>query len=138
MKKQHRSRKYYRKKNNHQVTAIQLKLVTNGLRYEKWGASQTAKADDWLVENNGECYTVAADVFARTYQQVSAGRFVKVTVLQAYQASESGVLKTLEGSTRYQPGDYIVSNDPDNPADIYAVEKHRFEELYAMQDQHNP
>lgn len=126
--------KRYRSKPGITVTAIQIKLKTEGIRYEKWGAIQLARTNDWLVENDGECYTVAADSFSRTYQPVADGRYVKISQVWAYQATESGRIDTLEGSSGYESGDYIVFNNPDDPADVYAVAKTRFESHYIPDD----
>lgn len=119
----------YRKKPNQAVTAIKLELETDGLEYRKWGARQKAKRGDWLVDNDGEVYTVDARSFARTYRNVGPGRFVKKTPVWAEVAKEPGTVGTKEGSTRYRRGDYIVYNER-RGGDAYAISAARFKAMY--------
>jgi hypothetical protein len=51
----------YLKKTASQVVAVQLDLETDGLTYQKWGGTQTCKAGDWIVNNDGDVYTVDRD-----------------------------------------------------------------------------
>src|SRR5215510_16190225 len=92
------------------VAAVRLTLDTDGLVYLKWGGEQRAKPGDWIVDNDGDVYTVDADVFARTYRQTATGAYVKTTSVWAERAKNAGSVKTKEGSTHYEPGDYLVSN----------------------------
>jgi len=48
----------YLKKTASRVVAVQLELETDGFTYRKWGGTQTCKAGDWIVNANGEFYTV--------------------------------------------------------------------------------
>jgi hypothetical protein len=113
------------------VVAIQLDLETDGLIYRKWGGTQRAKRGDWLVNNNRDVYTVDAATFAQTYCEVSLGIYEKRVNVWARQAEDSGTIKTKEGSTDYQPGDYLVFNDAAGE-DGYAVTQERFHELYEL------
>jgi hypothetical protein len=45
---------------------------------------------DYLVDNEGDIYTVDAEVFARTYRKVDRGAYIKVTSLWAEVASRPG------------------------------------------------
>ena len=121
----------YRKRENKIVTGVQLNLDTEGLTYFKWGSQQRCKAGDWLVDNDGDCYTISADSFSKTYEKVAPGQFVKVALIWAHKVSESGRVKTREGYTEYEPGDYIVSNDQEG-SDSYAVSKAKFEAMYEL------
>lgn len=111
------------------IVAVRLTLETDGLVYQKWGGEQRAKPGDWLVDNDGDVYTVDADVFARTYRRTGPGTYVKTTPVWAERATSAGAVKTKEGTTRYEPGDYLVSNDSDG-SDSYAVSAATFESLY--------
>jgi len=113
------------------VAAVRLALDTDGLVYRKWGAQQRAKTGDWLVDNDGDVYTVDADVFARTYRQTGVGAYVKSTPVWAERASQPGRVPTKEGETPYAAGDYIVSNDPEG-TDAYAMPAERFNRLYML------
>ncbi len=119
----------YRKKADQYVIAVKVDLDTAGFEYQKWEATQRCCAGDWLVLNNGDTYTVAADVFEQTYRQTHPGRYVKSTPVWAQVATEPGSIKTNEGSTAYLEGDYIVYNN-ENKTDGYAVSKAGFESMY--------
>jgi len=111
------------------VVAVQLDLKTMGFTYEKWGAVQTCQAGDWIVENNGDTYTVDRESFARTYQSISPGLYRKVAPVWAEQANEAGSISTKEGVTHFQVGDYLVANE-ETGGDGYAVTAAKFQEMY--------
>jgi hypothetical protein len=113
------------------VVAVRLALDMDALVYRKWGGEQHAKPGDWLVDNGGDVYSVDADVFARTYRQTGTGTFVKTTPVWAEKATAAGSVRTKEGATRYQTGDYIVSNDEEG-SDLYAMTAEEFERLYVL------
>jgi hypothetical protein len=122
-------RRRYIRRPNRPVTAVRLMLDTDGLVYRKWGGQQRAKPGDWIVDNDGEVYTVDADVFVRTYRQTGPGTFVKTTPVWAEKARAAGSVTTKEGVTHYEAGDYLVSNHSDGP-DEYAISAAKFEALY--------
>lgn len=122
-------RRKYLKKATSLVVAVRLDLDTRGFTYEKWGGTQTCKPGDWLVDNNGDVYTIDAEVFARTYRAESPGLYGKVTPVWAEKATRDGYVETLEGVTHYAAGDYIVYNDPDG-RDAYAMTAQSFEAMY--------
>lgn len=124
-------KKQYRKKATQRVLAVQLNLETDGFTYEKWGSTQVCKQGDWLVENNGETYTIDQQTFADTYRESEPGFYEKTSTVWAEVASEAGVVKTKEGSTEYEAGDYLVCND-ETGEDRYAVSRSRFESMYEV------
>lgn len=128
-----RKRARFRRRPDRPIVAVRLSLDMDVLEYRKWGHVQQAHRGDWIVNNDGDVYTVAADSFASTYRPVDAsgqpGLFVKTTPVWAFQASEPGVLDTKEGHTAYAAGDFIVSNQADG-SDSYAIARDRFHELY--------
>jgi hypothetical protein len=123
----------YRKRPNQAVCAVQVALETEGFTYRKWGGLQTCKAGDWLVDNDGDVYTVARATFERTYRRQPDGKFLKITPVWAEVAAEAGTVKTQEGLTAYARGDYLVSNEADG-RDAYAVTKVKFEAMYERID----
>lgn len=125
-----RTRKRYRRRQRILVTAVQLALDTAGFSYTKWGHCQRCKPGDWLVDRDGEIYTVDRDVFARTYRERRPGRFEKITSVWAERAEEPGSIRTREGLTDYGPGDYLVFNDAEG-VDGWAMTAERFRALYA-------
>lgn len=123
------ARRQYVKRPSQFVVAVQLDLDTPGFTYKKWGDTQTCKRGDWLVSNDGDVYTVDADAFARTYESSGPGTYIKRRPVWAEAASEAGAVRTKEGATHYQAGDYIVYDQPDG-GDGYAVSKDKFERMY--------
>ncbi len=119
----------FRKKPAATIRAIRLKLDMPGFHYRKWGGEQFAKPGDWLIDNSGDVYTVDADSFDRTYQEVSPGVYFKSAVVYAIQAENDGVITTREGTTHYRAGDYLVFNDAQGE-DGYAVGREQFERMY--------
>lgn len=124
-------RRKYTKRANQAVVAVQLALDTAGFTYEKWGGTQTCKAGDWIVDNDGDVYTVDRATFERTYRHVGEGRFVKTTPVWAEVAREAGQVQTKEGVTHYDAGDYLVFNEEDG-GDAYAVSAAKFEAMYEL------
>ena len=127
------ARRRYMRRPDRPVAAVRIAVDTEGLSYRKWGGEQRAKPGDWLVDNDGDVYTVDAEVFARTYRKTAAGAYLKVTPVWAQQAQSAGSVKTKEGATHYEAGDYLVSNEKDG-SDAYAVSAGKFESLYVPDD----
>ena len=125
------NRRRYRKKADQFVVAVQLDLDTDGFIYRKWGAEQRCQQGDWVVDNNGDHYTVDGEVFARTYRKISPGIYIKTTPIWAEVASEPGQVDTKEGTSRYQAGDYLVSNNEDG-TDAYCISAAKFESMYEL------
>jgi len=115
------------------VTAVQVDLELDGFTYRKWGGTQRCKRGDWLVNNNGDVYTVDGESFARTYRATGPGTYVKMTPVWAEVAATAGEVRTKEGATRYEAGDYLVYNEPDG-GDAYAVTRHEFDRMYQRAD----
>jgi hypothetical protein len=121
----------YVKRAERGVVAVQLALDTAGFTYRKWGGIQTSKAGDWIVNNEGDIYTVDRATFERTYRQVEKGVYVKITPVWAEVAREAGSVQTKEGVTHYQAGDYLVFNE-EQGGDAYAVSADKFEAMYEL------
>ena len=127
------TRRRYRKKPHLSVIAFQLNLDTDGFVYQKWGGEQRCKKGDWLVDNDGDVYTVDREVFERTYRKTSRGLYVKTTPIWAEVATESGVVETKEGSSEYVPGDYLVWNQEDG-TDPYCIGAEKFRSMYELDE----
>ena len=119
----------YMKRPSQAVAAVQLAVDTKGVTYKKWGSVQRCKARDWIVDNDGDVYTVDRVSFRRTYRQVGPGVYVKKTPVWAEEAAAAGRVKTKEGSTGYKRGDYLVFNQK-NGADGYAISAKKFKRMY--------
>ena len=126
-------RRQYRKKATSHVIAVKLDLDMDGFTYRKWGSVQTCKPGDWLLNNDGDIYSVDKDVFEKTYEAVSDGVYIKTNTIWAEIAEKAGKIKTKEGETHFRAGAYIVFNDPDQQ-DGYAVEAEKFEQMYERVD----
>mgnify|MGYP001572996687 FL=1 len=127
------NRRRYRKKADQFVVAVQLDLDTDGFSYRKWGGEQRCQQGDWVVDNDGDHYTVDGEVFARTYRKLSPGIYVKTTPIWAEVASKSGQVPTKEGASHYQAGDYLVSNNEDG-TDAYCISAAKFESMYELDE----
>ena len=125
------ARRKYKKKPTSFVTAVQLDLDTEGFVYNKWGGKQVCKRGDWLVDNDGDKYNVAQSSFAKTYQFVSPGVYVKSAPVWAEVAEKAGKVQTEEGETEYKSGDYLVANNEDG-ADAYAMSAEKFQSMYDL------
>lgn len=121
----------YRRKQRTSIAAIRLEVDTDGFTYRKWGGIQHCKRGDWIVSNQGDVYTIDAETFERTYRMVSLGVYEKIVPVWAEVASCSGTIRTKEGSTAYDAGDYLVFNDPDRK-DGYAMKPSTFRDLYEL------
>jgi hypothetical protein len=123
------TRRRYRKKADQFIVAVQLDLDTDGFTYLKWGAEQRCKRGDWLVDNEGDIYTVDSEVFAKTYRNTGPGIYVKTTPVWAEIADRPGSVITKEGESHYQAGDYLVYNNEDG-TDAYCISAAKFESMY--------
>ena len=126
-------RRKYRKREKQLVYAVRLDLETDGFTYRKWGGTQRCEKGDWVVDNGGDVYTVNSDTFARTYRHVDQGAYEKFAPVWAAPADAAGSIRTKEGTTDYQVGDYLVSNNDDG-SDAWAVGRVKFEEMYEPVD----
>jgi hypothetical protein len=123
----------FRKKPDQFIIAVQLNLETDGFTYQKWGGVQKCKQGDWLVDNNGDIYTVDRSVFDNTYQQVGPGKYLKTTPVWAAVAKTDGRVPTKEGVSHYRAGDYLVYNDKEG-TDGYCMSAEKFESMYQLDD----
>ncbi|MEM7157034.1 MAG: hypothetical protein AAF799_29550 [Myxococcota bacterium] len=123
------TRRRFRRKPDTAITAVPLELDTQGFTYQKWGGAQHCKQGDWIVRAGHEVYTVDRETFARTYRELSPGRYEKVGFVWAEQANTAGSITTKEGLTAYQAGDYLVFNDKEG-VDGYAMPAEKFHRLY--------
>jgi hypothetical protein len=122
-------RECYRRKADQFVIAVQLDMQLSEFAYQKWGGEQRAKRGDWLVDNDGDVYTIEQDSFAKTYRRLRPGVYLKTTPVWAERASQAGVVKTKEGQSHYAAGDYLVSNNRDG-SDAYCMPAEKFSALY--------
>lgn len=123
--------KKYRKKPNCTVVAVQLDFDTEGFEYNKWGGKQFCKPQDWIVSSDGETHTVDNEVFQKNYQELSRGIYLKTAPVWAEKAEQSGYVKTMEGASAYEAGDYLVYNNKDG-SDGYCMSAEKFESTYEL------
>lgn len=102
----------YRPREAATVLALRLALDLQCFSYEKWGGEQRARQGDWLVDKDGDVYTVTDSSFSRTYRLVRPGVYRKDAPVWAYVAESEGVVPTEEGATAYRAGDYVVYHLP--------------------------
>ena len=126
-------RKRYRRKPDQFVVAVQLQLEAMTFTYRKWGDDQTCKVGDWVVDNDGDVYTVDAESFARTYRLLRPGAYVKTTPIWAERSLADGRVRTKEGHTHHSKGDFLVSNNEDG-TDSYAIGQDKFHSMYELDE----
>ena len=126
-------RKRYKKRADQYIVAVRLDLDTAGFTYRKWGAEQRCKPGDWLVDNNGDIYTVDSEVFAKTYRKTGDGTYVKTTPIWAEIATKDGSVATKEGESHYKRGDYLAYNNADG-TDAYCISAAKFESMYELDE----
>lgn len=136
------SLKKYSKRHNTPVTAVQLAMEVEELRYRKWGSTQNAKPGDWIVSNGEDTYTVDQQSFANTYTPLGKGQYIKSGFVWAERATSAGSIPTREGHSDYAAGDFLVYNNADR-TDGYAIATDKFHEMYqeadaAMTEQQTP
>lgn len=122
-------RKQYRKRPDLPVIAVNLDLDIEEMHYRKWGHQQTAKRGDWLVDNDGDIYTVENQYFQDNYRKIKPGQYEKVGEIWAEEAEEPGSIPTKEGSTNYNAGDYLVFSSAQGGTG-YAISRARFKRMY--------
>lgn len=122
-------RKQYRKRPELPVIAVALDIDIEEMHYRKWGHQQTAKRGDWLVDNDGDIYTVENQYFQDHYRKIKPGQYEKVGEIWAVEAEEPGSIPTKEGSTDYNAGDYLVYDSAEG-GNGYAVGRARFKRMY--------
>jgi hypothetical protein len=123
----------YRKKTNQFVVAVQLDLEMDEFTYRKWGGEQRCKQKDWIVDNNGDVYSVDREVFEKTYRRLRTGIYIKTAPVWAVVAKQAGRVVTKEGASHYQAGDYLVSNNEDG-SDAYCITAAKFESMYELDE----
>lgn len=124
-------RQRYRKKADQLVIAVQLELEQAKLTYRKWGDLQTARRGDWLVDNEGDIYTVEQASFHDTYERVRPGLYRKTAPIWAERMTQAGAVATKEGLSNYAAGDYLVSNQQDG-GDAYCIAADKFTRMYEL------
>ena len=72
--------------------------------------SLRANGGDWWVTDGDSGWSVAADVFTRTYEHLDGDRYRKTAEVLAVQLMEPVLVRTLEGTATGQPGDWLVRN----------------------------
>jgi hypothetical protein len=122
-------RQKYQKKASQPVIAIRIDLDMDPFAYRKWGGEQHAKRGDWLVNNDGDVYTVDGKVFTKTYRKARSGVYVKVAPVWAELVTAAGSVKTIEGESHYKRGDYLVHNQR-NGGNPYCVSAAKFKAMY--------
>ncbi len=123
----------YSRREQTNVTAIKIDMETDGFTYRKWGGEQIVRPGDWLVDNNGDVYTVDGEAFEATYTKVSQGIYTKTGHVWAREAESDGQVQSTSGFTQYHAGDMVVFRD-EREIDGWAMSKADFATLYQVDD----
>ncbi|MDA7425302.1 hypothetical protein [Thalassococcus lentus] len=123
----------YTRREQTNVTAIKIDMETDGFTYRKWGGEQIVRPGDWLVDNNGDVYTVDGEAFEATYAKVSQGIYTKTAHVWAREAESDGQVQSTSGFTQYHAGDMVVFRD-EREIDGWAMSKADFAALYQVDE----
>lgn len=74
------------------------------------GDTLTAKAGDWWVLEGDDRWTVAHDVFTRTYESLGEDRYRKFATVTAVCVDRPFSVHTTEGLATGKAGDWLVRN----------------------------
>lgn len=74
------------------------------------GDEMRGQAGDWKVADGNDQWTVAADVFDRTYTRVDGEYFRKEAAVLAVNVDHAFAVGTLEGLATGAAGDWLVQN----------------------------
>lgn len=88
------------------------------------GSRLTAKAGDWWLTQGDRHWSVAADVFAATYEASGDSTYRKAAPIRAVRLPAPVTVATLEGDATANMGDWLVQNPSGEvwpvPADVFA------------------
>ena len=74
------------------------------------GDVMKAEAGDWWVTDGDDHWSVADDVFVRTYESLGDGRYRKSATVTAVSVGSPFSVQTLEGTASGEAGDWLVRN----------------------------
>src|SRR5689334_4616541 len=72
------------------------------------GSELSGRAGAWRVTDGADEWTVAADIFARTYRRQPDGRFAKAATVEAARTDRPLEVPTREGVARAESGDWVL------------------------------
>lgn len=93
----------------------------------KHGSLLSAQPGDWLLKEGGQEWTVARNIFEKTYTACGEGEYVKSAPIRAVKLDAPAVISTLEGESEAKEGDYLASNPE---GDIWPIPAEEFERVY--------
>ena len=109
------------------VRARQLERVTEWATAN--GSRLRGKAGDWELTDGTRTWTVAADIFAKTYTEVAPHTYQKTGRVQAVRAVEDALIPTLEGEASIRAGDWVVRGVD---GEVWPVPDSEFAEAYEI------
>jgi hypothetical protein len=74
------------------------------------GSTLKGSAGDWLLNDGTTQWTVSAEAFANTYEEVSPGTWHKTGTVWAQRLSSCADVETPEGIARAEVGDWLVGS----------------------------
>lgn len=92
------------------------------------GSTLWGQPGDWLVETDGERWTVDGEVFQRTYEHLEADVYRKVTPVLAAKLAHPDSVESREGVVNAERGDLLVCNIT---GECWSVPACRFFQRYA-------
>lgn len=107
--------KQYERRPDGLIIAIQIRLdlEAGGIAYRKWDSEQWGKRGDWLINDDGDTYTVSAENFANDYELSESGLYRNTAKVWAEEATGSGFVEIRGGTAPFVEGNMLVFSDPD-------------------------
>lgn len=94
------------------------------------GGRLVGRAGDWLVSEDGDHWTVTAEVFAQTYKPTDVhGHYRKTARVRAVRMARRFLVETLEGPVPGEANDWLVQNPG---GDAWPIDAKTFERRYTV------
>lgn len=95
------------------------------------GSLLEARPGDWLLTDGDQEWTVAADVFDRSYRRSPDGRYLKSATVRAVRLTKATEVPTLEGRSTAAAGDWLLCGVD---SELWPVTDAHFRRCYAPKE----
>ena len=93
------------------------------------GNNLVGEKGDYLIESDGNRWTVQPEIFEKTYSENSDGTFTKTAQVIAVKVNAALTINTLEGESVVHEGDYLLCGES---ADVWSIDSTNFVKKYFL------
>lgn len=93
------------------------------------GSTMQAQPGDWLVQSEGDTWSVEDGIFRVTYEHLRDDLYRKVTPVLAVELPAAGTVLSREGMVEAEQGDLLVCNVT---GECWSMPKEKFFQRYAV------